>query len=82
MEIEQAFALFGGITVLVLLISNILKDFYIQKSIPLDKVSELIARARVYADNTATPVDNILLDTAEDLVGALTPNQPDATPEA
>lgn len=73
-ELESLFVLVGSVTVIVLLISNIIKDFYIQKSIPVDKLPELFDRLRPMVERTATKVDDVLLDAAEDLVDYLPNN--------
>ena len=73
MEIQELFMVLGGLLVVLLLVRDIIMTFYVQKSIPLEKVAELIKELRPLVESTATKADDILLDTAEELVNAITP---------
>lgn len=58
---------FQDITIVVAGLIIILQQFYIHKSIPMDKVAPLLGQLRPLVEKTETEVDDFLLDTAEDL---------------
>lgn len=56
----------------------IVQQFYIHKSVPLDKVAVLIAQLRPYVRESETKIDDFLLDTAEDMTKRIPSDQPQA----
>lgn len=72
MEFEQ-------IVIIVIGLIVILQQFYIHKSIPMDKVPALLKELRPLVEQTPTRVDNVMLDAAEQLTGILAPDDPAAS---
>lgn len=59
---------FEQIGLIVLGLIVIVQQFYIHKSVPLDKVAELIGQLRPIVLSTPSKLDDFALDTAQDIL--------------
>ena len=57
-----------AILVILFALVNILQTFWAQKSVPLDKVKELVAELSVSANQTVSPADNRVVELLEMLL--------------